>query len=416
MSLLIKNVILNGEKKDIYIEKEKIKKIGKNLNLKAKEKIDGKGKKAVLPGLVNCHTHSAMILLRGLADDFQLEVWLKEKIWPIEKKFSPDDIYWGTKLAILEMIKSGTVCFNEMYWYEEAIFEAVKEMKISAVIGLVMMDFSSGGSKEKVEKLFNKLKNQVENIKLAVAPHAIYTVCQENLIWAKNFALKNRLLLHFHLSETKKEVEECLKKYKVRPVEYLNRIGFLGENTILAHSIWLNDKEIEILKKRNCSLVYCPTSNMKLTSGVFPYKKIKEKKINVCLGTDGPASNNSLDMFSEMKFASLLQKINEMDPTVASANEIFKIATENGAKALKIGSGKIKVGEIANLMLVDLDKISLIPNYNLISNLVYSASGDCVSDLICFGKILMRERKVEDEEKIVKNARKRSLKIIKFQT
>jgi 5-methylthioadenosine/S-adenosylhomocysteine deaminase len=134
------------------------------------------------------------------------------------------------------------------------------------------------------------------------------------------------------------------------------------------------------------------------------------------LGTDGPASNNSLDMFSEMKFASLLQKINEMDPTVASANEIFKIATENGAKALKIGSGKIKVGEIANLMLVDLDKISLIPNYNLISNLVYSASGDCVSDLICFGKILMRERKVEDEEKIVKNARKRSFKIIKFQT
>jgi len=415
MSLLIKNVILNGEKKDIYIEKEKIKKIGKNLNLKAKEKIDGKGKKAVLPGLVNCHTHSAMILLRGLADDFQLEVWLKEKIWPLEKKFSPDDIYWGTKLAILEMIKTGTICFNDMYWYEEAIFEAVKEMGILAVIGLVMIDFSPQGNKENIEKLYKNLKlKDLKTIKLSLAPHSIYTVSKENLIWAKNFALKNHLPLHFHLSETKKEVEDCLKKYKMRPVEYLNRIGFLGENTILAHSIWLNDKEIEILKKRNCSLVYCPTSNMKLSSGVFPYKKIKKAGINFCLGTDGAASNNSLDMFSEMKFASLLQKINEKDPTIASANEIFKIASENGFKALKIDSGKIKVGEIANLIFVDLDKISLIPNYNLISNLVYSASGDCVSDLICFGKILMRERKVEDEEKIVKNARKRVKNLIKI--
>ncbi len=414
MKLLIKRAILNEPlhttcfskkfiERDIFIEGNKIKKIGKNLNLRAKEKIDARGEKAVLPGLINCHTHSAMVLFRGYADDLPLDIWLKEKIWPLEARLTEDDVYWGTKLAILEMIKSGTTCFNEMYWFERAQIEAVREMKIRAIIGLVLLDFLPMGKREKIEKLYPELKAQrIKTIKLSLAPHSIYTVSKKSLIWAKNFAKKENLLLHLHLSETEKEVKDCLKKNKIRPVEYLEKIGFLDKNCVLAHSVWLTDKEIEVLAKRKCSLVYNPCSNMKLASGIFPYQKIKKAKINICLGTDGAASNNNLDMFKEMKFASLLQKVKEKDPTIAPAKEIFDLATKNGAKALKIKAGEIKEGYLADLILVDLNKISLLPNYNLISNVVYSATGDCVVDVICNGEILMREKIIEDEKEILK--------------
>jgi 5-methylthioadenosine/S-adenosylhomocysteine deaminase len=409
MRLLIKNVILGKKKVDILIEGGKISKIGKNLNLKANEKIDAKGEKAVIPGLINCHTHSAMILFRGLAEDLPLKDWLEKEIWPREAKLTQDDVYWGTKLAILEMIKSGITTFNEMYWFEEAQIEAVKEMGTRAVIGLVILDFLPMGSKEKVEKLyfkFSRLTNQALNnlITFSIAPHAIYTVSKENLIWAKNFAKKHKLLIHMHLSETEKEVKDCLRKYRVRPVEFLEKIGFLDKNCVFAHCVCLSEKEIEILEKRGCSLVYNPTSNMKLASGVFPWKKIKERKINVCLGTDGPASNNSLNLFSEMKIGALLQKIENKDPTIISTKEIFQMATRNGAKALRINTGEIKVGKLADLVLIDLNKIEMFPNYDLISNLVYSDAKNCISHVICNGKILMRDGEIEGEKKILKIA------------
>ena len=413
MRLLIRNIILNGKKKDIFIEGNKIKKIGKNLNLKANEKIDGKGEKAVLPGLINCHTHSAMTLFRGYGDDLPLKEWLLKKIWPLEQKITEDDVYWGTKLAILEMIKTGTTTFNDMYWYPEAQIEAVREMGLRATIGLVMIDFLPIGSKENVQKLYKKLEaKNLEPISLTIAPHSIYGVSKENLIWAKDFARKNNLLLHIHLSETEEEVKGCLKLAKMRPVEYLDKIGFLNENCIFAHSIWLNDKEIKILAKRKCSVVYNPCSNMKLASGIFPYKKLKEAAINITLGTDGPASNNSLDMFQEMKFASLLQKVSEKDPTVAPAQEIFEIVTKNGAKALKIDTGEIKVGKLADLILIDLNKIYFKPGHNFISDIVYSATGNCVFDVICNGKILMRDRKIKDEKEILEEATKRAKELI----
>jgi 5-methylthioadenosine/S-adenosylhomocysteine deaminase len=406
--ILIKNVILNKQKVDILIEGNQISRIGKNLNLKAKEKIEGKGEKAVIPGLINCHTHSAMILFRGLAEDLPLKDWLEKEIWPREQKLTEDDVYWGAKLAILEMIKSGTTTFNEMYWFEEAQIQAAKEMGIRANIGLVLLDFLPMGSKEHVEKLYKKLETKnLEPITLAIAPHAIYTVSKENLIWAKDFAKKHKLLIHMHLSETEREVKDCLKKYKMRPVEFLEKIGFLNKNCVFAHCVWLNDKEIEILEKRGCSLVYNPTSNMKLASGIFPWAKIKERKINVCLGTDGPASNNSLNLFSEMKMGALLQKIENKDPTILSAREIFEMATKNGARALKINAGEIKVGKLADLVLIDLNKLETFPNHHLISNLVYSDPKRCVSEVICNGKILMREGKIEGEEKIIKIAKKR---------
>lgn len=409
MKFLLKNIVLNGEKRDIFIEENRVKKIGKNLNLKAEEKIDGKGIKAVLPGLINCHTHSAMSLFRGYADDLPLEVWLKKKIWPLERKLEEDDVYWGTKLAILEMLKTGTTYFNDMYWQEEAPIAAAREMGIRAKIGLVLLDFSPIGTPEYIEKLFNRLKDKnQEPITFTVSPHSIYTVSKENLIWAKNFAKKNKLLLHIHLSETEKEVKDCLEKHKLRPVEYLDKIGFLNENCLLVHSIWLSEKEIKILAKRNCNSVYCPCSNMKLASGIFPYLKLKRAKVNICLGTDGAASNNNLDLFEEMKFGNLLQKVAEKNPIIAPAKEVFELATKNGAKALKINSGEIKEGNLADIILIDLKEICLTPGNNLISDLVYSCNGNCVSDVICNGKILMRERKIEGEEEIKIMARKRA--------
>jgi len=411
MRLLVKNVILGKKKVDILIEEKKILKIGKNLNLRVNEKIDAKGEKAVIPGLINCHTHSAMILFRGLAEDLPLKDWLEKEIWPREAKLTEDDVYWGTKLAILEMIKSGTTTFNEMYWFEEAQIEAVKEMGIRAVIGLVMLDFLPMGSRKKVEELTKRLMTKrLMTIQFSIAPHATYTVSKENLIWAKNFAKRHRLLIHMHLSETEKEVKDCLKKYKMRPVEFLEKIGFLDKNCIFAHCVWLSEKEIEILEKRGCSLVYNPTSNMKLASGVFPWKRIKERKINICLGTDGPASNNSLSLFSEMKIGALLQKIENKDPTAISAQKSFQMATKNGAKALRINTGEIKVGKLADLVLIDLNKIEMFPNYDLISNLVYSDAKNCVSDVICNGKILMRDGKIEKENEIIKKAKAKFLK------
>jgi 5-methylthioadenosine/S-adenosylhomocysteine deaminase len=302
-----------------------------------------------------------------------------------------------------------------MYWFEEAQIQAVKEMEIRANIGLVMLDFLPMGLKEKVEKLYLKFSHLATQplghlITFSIAPHAIYTVSKENLIWAKNFAKRHKLLIHMHLSETENEVKECQRKYKMRPVEFLEKIGFLNKNCVFAHCVWLENKEIEILEKRGCSVVYNPTSNMKLASGVFPWKKIKGRKINVCLGTDGPASNNSLNLFFEMKIGAILQKIENKDPTVISAKEMFQMATRNGAKALRINAGEIKVGKLADLILINLNKIEMFPNCDLISNLVYSDAKNCISEVICNGKILMRDGKIEKENEIIKKAKAKFLK------
>jgi len=331
----------------------------------------------------------------------------------LEKNLTANDVYWGTKLACLEMIKTGTTCFNDMYWFEQASVQAVKEMGLRGIIGLVLLDFDPRGARDNLEKFWKIFqKSRFKTINFAMAPHSIYTVSRENLIWAKKFAQKNNLILHVHLSETEKEVKDCLKKYKLRPVEYLDKIGFLNKNCVLAHAIWLSDKEINILAKRKCTVVYNPCSNMKLSSGIFPYDKLKRAKINICLGTDGPASNNNLDLFEEMKIGALLQKVNAMNPVIAPAVEMFNTVTKNVAKALNIKIGQVKQGNLADLILIDLNQVSLVPGHNLISDLVYSCSGDCVSDVICHGKILMKDRKIKNEREILIQAKKRAKELL----
>lgn len=411
MSLLIKNVILKKKKVDILVQDGKIKRIGNKIRKKTEQILNGKGIKAILPGLINGHTHAAMNLFRGLGSDLSLQEWLEKKIWPAEKKLTSEEVYWGTKFACLEMIKTGTTCFNDMYWFPEASITAVREMGLRCVIGLTLLDFFPQGTKENLIKNWERFKkNDISNVSFSLAPHSLYTVSQENLIWAKNFAEKNNLIIHLHVSETEKEVKECLKKHKVGPVEFLDKIGFLNENCILAHGVWLSKKEIKILAKRKCSLVYNPKSEMKLASGIFPYSQLKKANVNVCLGTDSAASNNNLDLFEEMRTGSLLQKIRDMNPTAMPAKEIFKLATKNGGQALKMKIGEIKEGYLADMILIDLNQICLTPGYDLISDLVYSCSGNCVSDLICQGKILMKDKQVRQEKQIIYQIKERTKK------
>ncbi|RLI87510.1 MAG: amidohydrolase [Candidatus Altiarchaeales archaeon] len=404
MSILIKNIMLNGKETSIYIEENLITEIG--ANTEADHIIDGKNK-AAIPGLINTHTHAAMTLFRSYADDMKLHEWLQKKIWPLEAKLTEEDVYWGTKLACLEMIKTGTTCFNDMYWRMNGAVKAVDEMGIRAVLSGVFIDLFDGeiGKKEvKNTKRFIKeikaLKN--ERIIPALGPHALYTVSRENLQWIREYSDKENLLIHFHLAETERENKECVERYGKKPVPFLEEINFLGENLVAAHCNWLDRKDIEILSKFNVKISHNPVSNMKLSSGFLPYTKMRNSGLVISLGTDGCASNNNLDMFESMKFAALLQKIHRNEPTVMPAEEAFQLATLNGAKSLQINSGIIEEEKLADIVLIDLKRPELAPNHNLISNLVYSANGSCVDTVICDGRILMQNRKVDGEGEILK--------------
>ncbi|MEE9150373.1 MAG: amidohydrolase [Thermoplasmata archaeon] len=408
MSILIKNVLCNGKITNIYIEQNLISELG-DVNVEAEHVIDGKDK-AAIPGLVNTHTHAAMTLLRGYADDLALQDWLINKIWPVEAKLTEDDIYWGTKLACLEMIKTGTTTFNDMYFHGEIAAKAVEEMGIRGVLSEVFFDLFDEAKGEVGRRKVKKGIEEIRRLKSgrvipALGPHAIYTVSNEGLQWLKEFADENDLLIHFHLAETKKENDDFKSKYGKRPVSYLEEIGFLGENLVAAHCVWLNKKEIEILAKHKVKISHNPISNMKLAVGAtLPYKDLKSAGCVVSLGTDGCASNNSLDMFETMKFAALGQKLFANDPTVMSALEVFEMATKNGGKAMRLSIGQIREKMLADLVLLNLRAPSFTPNHNLIANIVYAAKGSCVETTICDGKILMEACKVEGEDVIMDKA------------
>ncbi|AEA47104.1 amidohydrolase [Archaeoglobus veneficus] len=419
MSILIKDVKIVDARKavegDIYIEENRIAEVGEVKGKKDDIVIDGKGK-AVIPGLVNTHTHAAMVLFRSYADDMPLMEWLEKKIWPLEAKLKPDDIYHGTKLACLEMIKSGTTAFNDMYFEVESIAKAVEEMGMRACISSAFFDFFD---KQRLEESLKKVEDDLKklrkfkNVIPAVGPHAPYTVSLDGLKASMELAEKYDALVHFHLAETKGEIEEFKKKYGKGIVEALNEIGFLNERLIAAHCVWLSEEEIRLMAEKNVNVSHCPASNMKLCVGsALNYSAMKKYSLNVTLGTDSAASNNNLDMFEEMKFATLLQKYHYSAPTLMNAAEIFEIATLNGAKALGIKAGLIESGYLADLVMIDLKKPYFTPGHNLIADIVYSAKGDCVDTVIIDGKVVMEGGKVEGEEKIMEEAREAALDLI----
>jgi 5-methylthioadenosine/S-adenosylhomocysteine deaminase len=407
MSILIKDVLVGGTEKDMYITGGKIKRIDESLNVDADETVDGQGK-AAIPSFMNGHTHAAMVLMRGLADDMLLHEWLEKAVWPFEANLTEDDVYWGTRLACLEMIKTGTTFFNDMYWYYHGVARAVEDAGIRAAVSAVFIDmFDDSKADEQIamnQDLFEETKRYSDRITFALGPHALYTVSEKSLLWAAEFALDNNIMIHTHLSETKTEVEDCINRTGKRPVEYLHDIGFLDADVIAAHVIWVNDREIELLREHDVTVVYNPTSNMKLSAGIFPYSKLKKAGLRIVLGTDGCASNNNLDMLEEMKFAALLQKMNQGNPSVLPADEVFGLGTVRPAHTFNSNLGELKPGQSADLLLVNLQNVHLNPRHRLIPDLVYSAQGSCIDTTICDGKVLMRDGVVEGEEEVLQQA------------
>ncbi len=408
MSILITDVFLNNKTSNIYIEDNIITEIG-GPKVEAEHVLNGHNK-AVIPGLVNTHTHAAMTLLRSYADDYTLQEWLTNNIWPIEAKLTKDDIYWGTKLACLEMIKSGTTCFNDMYFHGEVAARAVSEMGIRGVLSEVFFDLfdETKGKKgrKKVETGVAALR-EYKNGRIipALGPHALYTVSGDGLSWVAEFAERNNLLIHFHLAETEKENEDFIEKNGKRPIAYLDELGFLGENLVAAHCVWLNKTDIAALAAHGVKISHNPQSNMKLSVGnMLHYRDLKEAGCTISLGTDGCASNNNLDMFETMKFAALGQKLFSDDPTIMPASESFEMATIGGARALGLNAGEIREGLLADILLLDLKKPCFTPNHNLTANIVYSANGSCVDTTICDGEILMEGGAVEGENEIIEKA------------
>lgn len=427
MKILIKNVdILAVDEKDrgvfnsnIYIVDDKIEYIGNEIeNLEVHRVIDGKNKLA-MPGLINSHTHIGMSLLRNYADDLSLHVWLTEKIWPTEDKMNAEDIYWGSLLSIVEMIKSGTTAFCDMYMFMDEVAKGIEESGIRGVLTRGMTEGEDSEAKlNETRELYNNWQGKADGrIKVMIAPHAIYTTSKDFLLKCIDLARELNTGLHIHISETKKEIEDSLQAYGKSPVKYLEEIGFFNIHTIGAHCVHLDDEDIEILAKYNVYPVNNPTSNLKLASGFAPIDKMLKKGITVALGTDGPSSNNNLDMFEEINLASIINKGINLDPLSVSALEAIKMATINGAKALDWGEeiGSLEVGKKADIILLDIDKPHFYPRHNLISAISYTAHGSDVDTVIVDGKIIMekRELKTLDEELIKFMAEKRAKDLIR---
>ena len=402
--ILLKGVLHEGKKVDILIEGNRFKKISENIEDEDAEIIPCKDK-AIFPAFYNCHTHMPMTLLKGLTDEKELMQWLKEDIWPREAKMKPHDIYVASKFAILEMIKGGIVFCNDMYQFPEETMKAIDEMGIRGVVSKpeVNVTYTPEEFEEKKKKVlkFMDYPNINENrIIKGISCHSIYTLSEEFLKFYSDLAKKNNMRIHIHACETQKEIDDCQKAHHCTPIEYLEKLGLLTDKTILAHSVHLTEKDIDIIKKYDCKVAHCPISNFKLKSGMMAFQKLHQKGITVTLGTDGSASNNSLSILQEMKVCALNAKTQAKDSKAGSAEDILKAATVNGAKAFGIDAGEIKEGKLADFILFDLNHYLFLPNYNLISNIVYSAQNDCVTDVFCDGVQLMKDRKVKDEDKI----------------
>lgn len=400
-SLLIKNVIHEGKQTNILIEGNRFKNLHAEEQTEATTTIDASGM-AILPPFYNTHTHAAMSLLRGYADDMALDEWLTQHIWPFEGRLTAKHIYLGNRLAILEMIKSGTVFFNDMYFYIDEATRAVEEMGVRASIGATVLKNHPLSIEEERYCLVREWTDPTGGrICVTPTPHAVYTVEEKSWLRTAEFARELNAKLHIHLSETLTEVENCVKAHGMTPVRYLNSLGVLGPNVIAAHVVHVDDEEIKILKDNGVTISHNPCSNMKLSSGVFQYKKMMDAGLKITLGTDGNSSNNNLDMRESMKFAALLAKVSTDDPAILPAQEILNWATVNGAQAFGIDAGVIAEGKLADALLIKMDNERMVPCHNIISNWVYSADSSCIDTVICDGKIIMQGHHVDGEEEII---------------
>lgn len=379
------------------------------------EVVECRGKEA-LPGFVNMHTHAAMSLMRGVGEDMVFHDWI-DRIWQIEKSVDDEYVYWATKAACLEMIKSGTTSFNDHYWHPSAGCRAAVECGLRPMISLVAIDKNDAREAERQKELCIRLYEESQSwagdAVMAVGFHAIYSVSENLIVWCSDFARKHNLRLHIHLSETRGEVNDCMALHGVSPVKYLADLGVLGPNVIAAHTLWLSDEDVELLGKYKVSCVHNINSNLKLSSGYrFRYNELRDAGANVCMGTDGCASSNNLDMLETLKTSAMVQKAWRDDPLAMPLDELLAAATINGGKAMGLNIGEIKVGNEADMMIVDTNSVRFISPAPFLANFVYSAHSDCIDSLICKGRFLMRGRKVKDEDEIIEQARRLSGKIV----
>ena len=371
--------------------------------------IDARGG-VIMPGLINSHTHAAMTCYRGMADDLPLMEWLNHFIFPAEAKSNGDQVHWSTLLACAEMIRSGTTTFCDMYLFEDRVAHAAKQAGMRAVVGEVLYDFPSPhyGPIEQGLEFTESLIQYWEKdplITVAIEPHALYTCSPALLKRCRQMADRYGVPLIIHLSETQSEIEEVYKKYGKRPVDHLENLGLFSSPLIACHCVWLTEEEMDLLARRKVRVVHNLESNLKLASGVAPVPELLSRGVVVGLGTDGCASNNNLDLFQEMDFVAKVHKVHRLDPTVMPAQAVLEMATLGGARVLGMEKeiGSLEVGKKADVIILDLNKPHLQPVYNIVSHLVYSATGADVRDVIIDGKVIMENRKLLtlDEGKIL---------------
>jgi 5-methylthioadenosine/S-adenosylhomocysteine deaminase len=374
------------------------------------ETIDAAGAPLVAP-LVNGHTHAAMTLFRGYGGDLPLMRWLQEKVWPVEAKLDAEDVYWGARLACVEMIRTGTTRFWDMYWHPEATARAVRDAGLRATIGGPLFGLGEDTAGMEATALANlDAQEQFEplGIDRALAPHSIYMAGEKLLRWTAETAAERGIAIHIHLSETEQEVKDCIERHGVRPAEYLDRVGALGERTVLAHGVWLDRSELELIGERGCTVVTNPVANMKLAVGaIFPFPVAREAGVAIGLGTDGAGSNDSLDLLADLKAFALAQRHAAFDPTVLPAAEAWAIAT--GAASPLLG-GKwtpLAVGGPADFLLLRRDAPELGLG-DLHSDLVYAANGSVVDTTVAGGRVLMRDGEVEGAAEILARAAERA--------
>jgi 5-methylthioadenosine/S-adenosylhomocysteine deaminase len=418
--LAVRGARLGGEMVGLRCEAGLIAAIGPEVEpLPGEETIEAGGAPLVAP-LLNGHTHAAMTLFRGSGGDLPLMPWLREKIWPVEKRLQPEDVYWGTRLACAEMIRSGTTRFWDMYWHPEEVARAVADAGIRATVGAPLFD--AGGDpaelRETAATSLDRLAGCGPAVRPSLTPHSIYTVSEGSLLWVAELAAEREVAVHIHLSETEAEAEECLREHGVRPALYLDRLGLLGERTVLAHGVWLDRAELELIAARGCTVVANPAANMKLAvGGVFPLPAARAAGVATGLGTDGAGSNDSLDLLADLKLFALSQKHAAADAAAIGVGEAWEIATgqrspllSGQAVAADVAPAPLTAGAAADFLLLDPVAPELAIG-ELDSNLVYAATGATVDTTVVAGRVLMHGGELPGLGEIVARAAERAARL-----
>ncbi|MBO4264092.1 MAG: amidohydrolase [Bacteroidales bacterium] len=420
--ILLKGITLDGRCIDMLIAEGRIARIGPEGACTTwelagdVEMMDCRGKVAI-PGFVNMHTHAGMALMRGIGEDVVFADWIR-KIWEVEKHIDEEFVYWSTKVACMEMIRTGTTTFNDQYWHFTAGHRAAADTGIRVATGFDIMDQGNpeeaAREQERCTRWYEEEGHKWTDGSIwQLAFHAIYSVSEPMMLWAADFARSHDLGLHIHLCETRKEVEDCKAAHGgLTPVEYLDRLGILGPRLIAAHTLWVSENDIRLLAEAGVHCVHNINSNAKISSGYrFLYDEMRDAGINVCLGTDGCASSNNLDMLEVMKTSALFQKAWRGNPRAMPLDELLRMATVNGAKALRLDTGRLEEGAVADINIIDTDNSFFLSPGPFLANLVYSAHSDCIDSVICNGRFVMRHREIEGERETLAQARKLLTKI-----